>query len=202
MKTRSWIHDDDAVVQVAALCAEAFEPGILRVDFPPGGGGRPLAWSRLEPWIRSRSVTIAVIAGALAPPAVEVALCCDLVFVVPGAVVWLSSSDEPPPAGALWALGRAGRRALARGLLNPAPLTADEVVGVGLAHGMVRRDEPLPLPSMVSVAALTSARDLLRAAAGGSGAGALESAAFRLLFAAGDPREGATAFLEKRHPDF
>ena len=61
-----------AAAQIAALCAEADEPGILRVDFSPGGDGPPIAWSRLEPWTRSRSVTVAVIAGALAPPAVEV----------------------------------------------------------------------------------------------------------------------------------
>jgi enoyl-CoA hydratase/carnithine racemase len=202
MRTRSWNHDGDAAAQIAALCAEADEPGILRVDFSPGGDGPPIAWSRLEPWTRSRSVTVAVIAGALAPPAVEVGLCCDLVYVDPASAVRLSAGPEPPPAGALWALGRAGRRALARGLLDPAPVTADELVLLGLAHGLVRPGEALPLPAVMSEAALTSARDLLRTAAGGVGAGALESAAFRLLFAAGDPREGAAAFLEKRHPEF
>lgn len=202
MRIRSWSHEVDAAAQVAALCVEALEPGILRVDFPPGGDGRPLAWSRLEPWTRSRSVTVAFIAGSIAPPAVEVALCCDLVYIEPGSLVQLSAGDEPPPAGALWALGRAGRRALARGLLDPAPLTADRVVRLGLAHGLVRQGDELPLPATVSETALTSARDLLRTAATGEGAGALESAAFRLLFAAGDPREGATAFLEKRHPEF
>ena len=54
----------------------------------------------------------------------------------------------------------------------------------------------------MSVASLTAARDLLRASARGSAGLALELATFRLLFAAGDPEEGARAFLEKRDPKF
>jgi 1,4-dihydroxy-2-naphthoyl-CoA synthase len=42
----------------------------------------------------------------------------------------------------------------------------------------------------------------MRAAAHGSAGLALELASFRLLFAVGDPKEGARAFLEKRQPDF
>jgi enoyl-CoA hydratase/carnithine racemase len=54
----------------------------------------------------------------------------------------------------------------------------------------------------MSVASLTAARDLMRASARGSAGLALELASFRLLFAAGDPEEGARAFLEKRDPEF
>ena len=60
----------------------------------------------------------------------------------------------------------------------------------------------LPLPSNLSVAALTTARDLMRSAISGGPGLALELASFRLLFAAGEPAEGARAFLEKRRPDF
>ena len=42
----------------------------------------------------------------------------------------------------------------------------------------------------------------MRAAAHGSAGLALELASFRLLFAAGDPEEGARAFLDKREPEF
>jgi enoyl-CoA hydratase/carnithine racemase len=42
----------------------------------------------------------------------------------------------------------------------------------------------------------------MRASARGSAGLALELATFRLLFAAGDPEEGARAFLEKRDPRF
>jgi len=75
-------------------------------------------------------------------------------------------------------------------------------VVLGVATAVVPVDEPLPLPKSMSEASLTAARDLMRASARGSAGLALELASFRLLFAAGDPEEGACAFLEKRAPDF
>jgi len=102
----------------------------------------------------------------------------------------------------IWALGRAGRSALARGLLEVDDLSAAEAVMLGVGTGIVPADEPLPLPESMSVASLTAARDLMRASALGSAGLALELASFRLLFAAGDPEEGARAFLEKRDPEF
>jgi enoyl-CoA hydratase/carnithine racemase len=102
----------------------------------------------------------------------------------------------------IWALGRAGRAALARGLLEVDELSAVDAVALGVAAGVVADDQPLPLPKSISVASLTAARDLMRASARGSAGLALELASFRLLFAAGDPEEGARAFLEKRDPEF
>jgi enoyl-CoA hydratase/carnithine racemase len=202
MRRIGWSHEEDAGAQVAALVATTREIGYFVVDFPEGGGGASLRWSALEQWTRSRAVTVADVAGELSSPALDVALCSDLVYLRPQASLRLAASTGPPSDGVIWALGRAGRAALARGLLEGDDLSAVDGVKLGVATGVVLADEPLPLPNPISVAALTTARDLMRASARGSAGLALELASFRLLFAAGDPEEGARAFLEKRDPKF
>ena len=203
MRRIEWDHGEEVGTQLTALVSKSSEIGYLVVAFPEGGDGRPLAWSTLEPWTRSRAVTVADVTGALASPALDVALCSDLVYLRPRAVLRLSSlSPAPPSDGVIWALGRAGRAALARGLLELGDLSDADSVALGVATGIVAADESLPLPESMSVASLTAARDLMRAAAHGSSGLALELASFRLLFAAGDPEEGARAFLEKRDPVF
>jgi len=197
-----WSHDEEAGTQVAALVSEARELGYLVVAFPEGGGGGPLPWPTLEPWIRSRAVTVAEVTGELASPALDIALCSDLVYLRQQAGLRLAASAGPPSDGVIWALGRAGRAALARGLLEVGDMPAAEAVALGVATGTVPDDEPLPLPKSISVASLTAARDLMRASARGSAGLALELASFRLLFASGAPEEGARAFLEKRDPKF
>jgi enoyl-CoA hydratase/carnithine racemase len=184
------------------LVAEAREIGYLVVGFPEGGDGEPLPWSAVEPWTRSRAVTVAEVSGELASPALDVALCSDLVYVRPQARLKLAAPVAPPSDGVIWALGRAGRAALARGLLNEEDLPAADAVALGVATAIVEAEEPLPLPDVASEGSFTVARDLMRAAAHGSAGLALELASFRLLFAAGDPEEGARAFLEKRDPKF
>ena len=197
-----WKHDEEAEQQVTALAIEAREIGHLVIEFPKGGDGGALTWSAVEPWTRCRAVTVAEVAGELASPALDVALCSDLVYIRPQASLLLAPSGATPSDGVIWALGRAGRAALARGLLEEGEVSADDAVALGLATATVATDQPLPIPSGYSVASLTAARDLMRAAAHGSAGLALELASFRLLFAAGDPREGAHAFLEKRDPKF
>ena len=202
MRRIEWNNREDARAQVAALIAETREIGYFVVAFPEGGGGEPLPWSILEQWTRSRAVTVADVAGELSSPALDVALCSDLVYLRPHASLRLAASAGPPSDGVIWALGRAGRAALARGLLEVDDLSVAEALTLGVATGIVPADTPLPLPKLMSVASLTAARDLLRASARGSAGLALELASFRLLFAAGDPEEGARAFLEKRDPNF
>ena len=202
MRQTGWNHEEEARAQIAALVAETREIGYLVVTFPGGGDNDPLPWSALEQWTRSRAVTVSDVAGELSSPALDVALCSDLVYLRPQASLRLAATAGPPSDGVIWALGRAGRSALARGLLEVDDLSAAEAVMLGVGTGIVPADEPLPLPESMSVASLTAARDLMRASALGSAGLALELASFRLLFAAGDPEEGARAFLEKRDPEF
>jgi enoyl-CoA hydratase/carnithine racemase len=190
------------VAQLAELTAAAADLGFLTVEFEEGRGGSPVPWRVLSGWTRARSVTVADIRGSLASSALDVALCCDLVYLRTEALLQLAAPGSEPSAGVLWALGRRGRRALARGLLDATALSASEAVGVGLAEAVVDASRPLPLPEASSVAALTAARDLVRSAATGRAGLGLELATFRLLFSTGDPGEGARAFLEKRRPDF
>ena len=202
MNRFEWNHEEKPGPQLNALGSNLREIGYLVVAFPEGGGGEPLPWKALEVWTRSRAVTVADVAGGLSSPALDVALCSDLVYLRPRVNLNLAATAGPPSDGVIWALGRAGRAALARGLLEVDDLSAVEAVALGIANGIVLDDEPLPLPESMSVASLTAARDLMRASARGSAGLALELASFRLLFAAGDPEEGARAFLEKRAPDF
>ena len=120
-----------------------------------------------------------------------------------GASLELPPVDDAPPSPAVvWAIARAGIRAAAVGLLQGGTIGAREARRCGLVHLVVEDAAPLPLPEPVSPAALTAARDLVRARTRGGPAEALELATFRFLFAAGDPEEGARAFLEKREAVF
>jgi hypothetical protein len=202
VRTLPWTPGVSPAQQLRELTAEASTPGVLVVRFRDAVAVGPLPWGTIEPWLRSRAVTVADVGGALGGGALEVALCCDLVFVRAGAALDLPAIDSPPGAGLLWAAARAGHGALARVLLDGGSMRAREAVQVGLAHEVVGADAGLPLPEAASIAALTSARDLMRSRADGSAGRALELATFRLLFAAGDPEEGARAFLERRAPRF
>jgi enoyl-CoA hydratase/carnithine racemase len=124
------------------------------------------------------------------------------VYIRDGVSLVLPEIDAPPSPGILWALSRAGRAAAAAGLLTGGSFGGKEAVRLGLAQGVVATEDRLPLPSRISIAALTAARDLMRSRAGGAPGRALELATFRLLFARGDPIEGALAFLERRDPEF
>jgi enoyl-CoA hydratase/carnithine racemase len=197
-----WNYDEEVGEQLRNMRHEIRDIGYLVVTFPEGGDGTPLSWSIVEPWTRSRAVTVADVSGVLASPALDLALCSDLVYLRPQARLRLASGGGPPSDGVTWALGRAGRAALSRGLLQEDDLSDGDAVALGVATGIVPVDAPLPLPESLSVASLTAARDLMRAGARGSAGLALELASFRLLFAAGDPEEGARAFLDKRHPNF
>lgn len=184
------------------LNARGSELGFLVVEFGSGGDGPSLGWKVVEPWTRSRAVTVAVLEGEIASPALDIALCSDLVYLSPSVRLRLAKGPQSPSSAVIWALGRAGRRALSRGLLSTADIDAREAVEMGIAHLVVDDSAELPLPPGCSLTAMTSARDLMRSTVSGTAGLALELAAFRLLFAAGDPEEGAGAFLEKREPSF
>lgn len=202
MRSIEWDHSRETGEQLNRLIAEIDSIGHLTVAYPKGGGGEPPPWSIVEPWVRSRAVTVADVRGELGSPALDFALCSDLVYLRPRSSLVMTVGSGPPSDAVIWALGRAGRAALARGLLENSSFTPKEAVKLGLASAVVDADEPLPLPEVASDGSLTAARDLMRASAHGSAGLALELATFRLLFASGDPEEGARAFLEKRDPKF
>jgi enoyl-CoA hydratase/carnithine racemase len=202
MTTVTWRHDDDPTAQLGDLINAAREIGILVVQLSGGSPEGSLSWDRILPWTRARAVTVADVSGKLAGTGLDVALCSDLIYIRDGSSLDLPGGAEPPTEAQTWALARAGRAALARGLLGGGPIDPAEAVRVGLAHAVVPTGDPLPVPDQLSLAALTGARDLMRCRAGGSAGRALELATFRLLFAVGDPVEGAQAFLEKRPPLF
>ncbi len=201
MRRRNW-SSEPAESQLAALCADAGEVGVLVVRFTVPAAAPPVEWRWLEPWTRTRTVTVADVRAPLAGGPLEVALLADLVVLRQGATLELPGPSEIPSAGLIWALGRAGRAALAAGLLMPTRLEPTRAVELGLAQAVLGVDEPLPIPGAASVTVLTAARDLARAEMSGSAGRGLEHATFRFLFAAGDPEEGARAFLDKREPRF
>ncbi len=201
MRTERWRAADDGPGRLCELAELGRTPGPLVVTFEGAGCGGPLPWSGLEGWIASRAVTVAEVRCDLGSPGLEVALTSDLVVLREGARLGLPPVDAQPQPGLMWAACRAGRGALARVLLSGGDLDADEALRLGLVHAVLAPEEPLPVDTGVSVAALTGARDLIRAGRGG-GSGVLELATFRLLFATGDPGEGARAFLERRPARF
>lgn len=187
--------------RLAELVAEAAGPGVVCVAFDGSGDGGPVPWAVLEPWTACRAVTVADVRSPLGSPGLEVALTCDLVIAREGVRLELPAGERAVPSGVVWAAGRAGRAALARVLLTDAPVEAPEALALGLVHRVVPPGADLPVDDGLSSAAATAARDLMRAHRRGA-PGALELATFRLLFAIGDPAEGARAFLERRAPEF
>jgi enoyl-CoA hydratase/carnithine racemase len=198
MRSVEWEPGKPAAVQVSIWSKLARKPGILHARFSSDGGDASPAWDELEPWTRSRAVTVAEVRSKISAAALDVALCSDLVYLRRGVELILPSG--PPSPGLLWALGRAGRAALARGLLGPGTMAADEAVRLGIAQKVLEIGEDLSISPSSSLVALSTARDLMRSSA--RARPALELAAFRLLFASGDPRTGAEAFFERKTPDF
>lgn len=198
VKTTHWSSGESPSVQLDRICGLAAEPGGVHVVFEAASDAPVLGWREIEPWIRCRAVTTAEVRSSLSGPALDIALCSDLVYLHSGVELRLPPGE--PSAGVLWALGRAGRSALARGLLDVDPITAAEAVRLGLAQRVLDPGSSIPPMEGASLVALTTARDLMRAATGARSA--IELASFRLLFAAGDPTEGAAAFLDRRRPDF
>ena len=58
MRGRDW-SSEPAESQLAALCADAGEVGVLVVRFASPAASPPVEWRRLEPWTRTRAVTVA-----------------------------------------------------------------------------------------------------------------------------------------------
>ncbi len=99
MKVIEWNTEDNAADQLADVLCETREIGVVIVEFEGQTTGRSLTWEEIQPWTRTRAVTVADVTGDLAGPGLDVALCCDLIYLRAGR---RSSSPEParrqPPA--------------------------------------------------------------------------------------------------------
>lgn len=198
VRTIEWNQARRISDQLSTWIDAASESGIVHVVFDGEARQESLAWSEIEGWTRTRAVTVAEIRSNLGNAALDAALCADLVYLREDAD--LRTGDGEASAGLLWALGRAGRAALSRGLLVARSITAVEAVNLGLVQGVLEHGAAFPVTDQVSLTALTTARDMMRSDP--DARSVLELASFRLLFASGDPGEGARAFLERRHPEF
>jgi len=204
VKVTHWSWKGGVRESLRGLAPVLGSPGVVSVAFRGvGDEAEEIPRRALDAWTSSRAVTVARLEGQdLADPTLGLALCADLVYLERSAALGLPGGDTIPSPGLVWAARRAGHGALRRVLLGDGRVSPEEALALGLVHGLVDEGEALPLPLDGSLRALTAARDLLRSGAAGVNALALEAAAFRLLFAGGDPREGAAAFLERRSPHF
>lgn len=138
----------------------------------------------LEEVLAARECIVVEGEGELRGDAAASLLFADYAVMRSGASLHL---DSPAAwAGAVWRLGH-------RGLLVRAHWPSEACLAAGLCDAIGEFD----LASR-STAALDSAAALI-ARRGGD---ALERAEFARLFATGTPREGLSAFLEKRKPQF
>ena len=199
MKSVVWDPSESLADQLAQWCQLGDQPGVVHVVFEGRGDhDETLDWPILERWTRTRAVTVTEVRSSLGGSVLAVALCADAVYFRRGVDVLLDAGEPSP--GLVWALGRAGRAALARGLLDEKAIAGDEAVRLGLVSGVLDDEEPIPTPDGASMAAMTTARDMMRVSI--DARPVLELASFRLLFSSGDPEEGAKAFLERREPVF
>lgn len=195
-----WTDGDDADARLERLLSVAESTGILVVRFSAKSlcDDRTFPRDTLSRWSTSRAVTVADIRSSLANPALELALLSDLVYLRESASLRLPDPKVPLSEGLVRCLSRVGSGAFAAGALENAEMNSERAVQLGVVHGVLAHDAPLPLPDPASIVALTAARDLMRCSARGVAADRLEIATFRFLVACGEPAEGARAFLEKR----
>jgi enoyl-CoA hydratase len=209
---------DEAVRSIVVTGNErAFAAG---ADIAEMAGATPidmLLTDRIAQWDRIRRVTkpvIAAVNGWALGGGCELAMTLDLVVAGEGA-----RFGQPeiglgviPGAGGTQRLTRAiGKSKAMRMILTGEPITAREAEAAGLV-AVVTQDElvvedALALAATIarqSPVALRLAKEAVNAAYEMSLTDALahERRLFYLLFASEDQKEGMTAFLEKRTPDF
>lgn len=154
----------------------------------------------LELIVDRRSMLIVCLDSAPPAPALAAALLSDLFAIRRDAEIGIDLSSPHGMAGLVW---RIGRGAIPLFAMNDGPLGADDLIRTGVADALVPEgSDPLEWVrswlGLRSVSALASAARLVRSG-GGEDA---ERAEFARLFAAGIPREGLSAFLERRTPRF
>lgn len=154
----------------------------------------------LERIVDRKSMLIVCLDSEPRSPATAAALLSDLFAIRENGEIRLDLSSPYGMAGLVWRIGRSAIPLLA---MSEGPLEAEDLIRCGAADALVPRDaDPLEWTcswlNRRSLSALESAARLIRSG-GGEDA---ERAEFARLFAAGVPREGLSAFLERRSPDF
>ena len=151
-----------------------------------------------EEILARHEMTAAFAAGELRGHAAAVALHCDWLAIDAGATIHIDS-----PAAWNGAMARIGARAYRLHLLGRATLDAVGAVGEGLADVLVPAGaDPVEWFAGWIGGRSTRALDAAAALIRGRGGDVTERFAFARLFAAGEPREGLAAFLEKRRPEW
>lgn len=176
----------------------------------PEGFGRRL-FERLAGY---RKPLIAAVRGLALGGGCEIALACDIVVAGASArfgVPEVSLGLLPGGGGTQRLVHALGKAKAMRMLLTGDPITAAEAHAAGLVSDLVEDDDCLAQALGIAQriarngpVAVQMAKDAGKAAleVGLSQGLALERRNFILLFGTEDRREGVSAFLEKRRPDF
>jgi enoyl-CoA hydratase len=209
---------DDAVRAIVVTGNErAFAAGADIGEMAGAGPIDMLITNRIGQWDRIRKITkpvIAAVNGWALGGGCELAMTLDLIVAGEGARFGQPEINIGviPGAGGTQRLTRAiGKARAMRMILTGEPITAREAFDAGLV-AVVTQDElcvedALALAATVATKgpiALRLAKEAVNAAYEMSLTDALahERRLFYLLFSSEDQKEGMTAFLEKRTPDF
>lgn len=163
---------------------------------------------------RTPQPVIAAIQGYALGGGLELAMICDIIVV--GENAQLGQPEVRvgilPGAGGTQRLTRAvGKYQAMRLCLTGRPISGREAYEIGLASVVVPDGEVMEtalkmaegIAKMPPLAVVSIKEAILQGQDASLDAGlALERKAFQLLFATADRREGMTAFIDKRRPDF
>lgn len=182
-------------------------PGFIRATIDPLHGA-------LKALAASDVITIAAVHGRVAGAGVSLTALADLAVAAEGTSFTMAYTRiaGSPDCGGSWALPRlVGLKRAAEIMLLNEPLSGDEALHIGLINRLVPADTLIEVAQALAVqlasgpkAAQGSAKRLLRQATETSLVDQLdaERAAFVRLAGMVDFREGVTAFLDRRKPDF
>lgn len=163
---------------------------------------------------RTPQPVIAAIEGYALGGGLELAMICDIIVAGEGAQLGQPEVRVGimPGAGGTQRLTRAvGKYQAMRLCLTGRPISGREAYEIGLASVVVPDGEVMEtalkmaegIAKMPPLAVVSIKEAILQGQDASLDAGlALERKAFQLLFATADRREGMTAFIDKRKPDF